>query len=66
MRQRRPLLVSLPLVPGILIGVWIGTGSGQGTAPSPRCSSYGTGDVRFLEIRRHCAWKRCPGRIGHA
>ena len=33
MRPLRPLLVSLPLVPGILIGVWIGTGSGQGTAP---------------------------------
>ncbi len=33
MRQLRPLLVALPLVPGILIGVWIGTGSGQGTAP---------------------------------
>jgi cytochrome c peroxidase len=34
MLKLRPLLVSLPLVPGILIGVWIGTGRGQGTAPS--------------------------------
>ena len=40
MRQRRPLLVSLPLVPGILIGVWIGTGRGQGTAPSPPCARH--------------------------
>ena len=33
MRNLRPLLVTLPLVPGVLIGIWIGTGSGQGTAP---------------------------------
>ena len=33
MRNVRPLLVALLLVPGVLIGIWIGTGSGQGTAP---------------------------------
>ena len=33
MRNARPLLMSLLLVPGVLIGLWIGTGRGQGTAP---------------------------------
>jgi hypothetical protein len=33
MRNVRPLLVALLLVPGVLIGIWIDTGSGQGTAP---------------------------------
>jgi hypothetical protein len=31
--RNRPLLVALLLVPGVLIGMWIGTGRGQGTAP---------------------------------
>jgi hypothetical protein len=35
LRAIRSLAVTLRLVPGILIGVWIGTGSGQGTAPPP-------------------------------
>jgi hypothetical protein len=29
----RPLLGALLIVPGVLIGIWIGTGRGQGTAP---------------------------------
>jgi cytochrome c peroxidase len=33
MRHVRPLLVALLIIPGIPIGIWIGTGSGQGTAP---------------------------------
>ena len=33
MRKVRPLLIGLLLAPGVLIGTWIGTGSGQGTAP---------------------------------
>jgi CHASE1-domain containing sensor protein len=34
MRDVRPLLVAFLIVPGILVGIWIGTGSGQGTAPT--------------------------------
>ena len=32
--RNRPWLVAVLLVPGVLIGIWIGTGSGQGTAPA--------------------------------
>ena len=32
--RNRPWLVAVLLVPGVLIGMWIGTGSGQGTAPA--------------------------------
>ena len=35
MRNVRPLLVALLLVPGVVIGIWIGSGSGQGAAPKP-------------------------------
>jgi cytochrome c peroxidase len=33
MRNIRPLLVALLLVPGLVIGIWLGTGGGEGTAP---------------------------------
>jgi hypothetical protein len=33
MSDVRPLLGALLIVPGVLIGIWIGTGSGQGMAP---------------------------------
>ena len=35
MRNVRPWLVALLLVPGVVIGIWIGSGSGQGAAPKP-------------------------------
>ena len=40
MRSVRPLLVSLLLVPGVLFGIWINTGRGQGTVP-PRPAAPG-------------------------
>jgi hypothetical protein len=33
MRDLRPLLVALLIMPAVLVGSWIGTGRGQGTAP---------------------------------
>ena len=35
MRNVRPWLVALLLVPGVVIGIWIRSGSGQGAAPKP-------------------------------
>ena len=32
--RHRPLLLASLLIPGVLIGIWIGSGSGQGTAPA--------------------------------
>jgi cytochrome c peroxidase len=34
-RGFRSLLVALLILPGVLVGLWIGTGNGQGTAPRP-------------------------------
>jgi hypothetical protein len=33
MRRVHPLFVALPILPGVPVGFWIGTGNGQGTAP---------------------------------